>query len=76
MSRTPPNVDEKLKEAGVEPNTWSEAGGGLAVSPFVQPQLESLMRLKGLLEGLANQDQKKLKELRLHLARLQRGGGS
>ena len=76
MSNNDLPLKEKLEEFGVDPDTWAEAGGNLAVSPFVQPQLDALRRLSGLLEGLEAQDQAKLKELRLQLARLQRGGGS
>jgi hypothetical protein len=68
-------IESFLKQLGVPSGEWNPAGGNPVHFPFVKSQLETLMKLKEYMSGLAAADTQTVARLREQLTRLQRGGG-
>lgn len=73
---TPEEVLEAVKQMGAKLGEWQEVEEKEAVPPMMNRQVEALLKLRAILEGMAEQDAKRLASLREQLARLQYGGGS
>ena len=55
---------------------WQEVGGETITPKIVKQQRDALLRLKAILEGVVEQNQKKVAVVREQLHRMQHGGGS
>jgi len=69
-------IEALLERLGLDSGTWNTAEGGPTHLPFVKSQLDSLVKLRDHLSGIAETDIQTIARLREQLARLQRGGGS
>jgi len=74
--QTPEELQTLLNELGVESGEWQERDSCRVTPELVLRQRQKLERLRELLGGLVEQDQKSLAALKEQLARLQYGGGS
>jgi hypothetical protein len=73
---TAEELKEALKTHGVPDGTWQETPEQVVVSPMAATQIETLNKLKTILETLIKEDNQRIAGLREQLTRLQYGGGS
>jgi len=69
-------VQDLLKKLGLGPGAWGTNPERTVNLPVVENQKESLLKLKGLLEGVVESDRQTVVQLREQLNRLRHGGGS
>jgi hypothetical protein len=55
---------------------WEGIGGRTVRPRIVDEQRDALLRLRGILEGILEKEQKKLKVVQEQLHRMKHGGGS
>ena len=72
----PKELDDLLKRFGLDPGQWGETPEKTATSPFANQQQKMLLKLRNLLEGLAEKDRRSVAALREQIIRLEHGGGS
>lgn len=70
-----PEMIDLLKQLKGNLGTWAESPEHLTDLNLVSRQRENLIRLKGVLEELSKQDEKRLADLHEQLTRLKHGGG-
>ena len=69
-------LKRRLEEAGIPVGSWGESTPGeKPVPPTVQRQVESLVKLKGILEAQLREDVAKRAALYETVSRLKHGGG-
>ena len=76
MTTLPPDIQELLGKLGVDPGKWGETPDHLTNLGTVQRQMESLLKLRGVLEQVQGMDQRRLADLKEQLIRMKHGGGS
>lgn len=73
---TKAEVEAKLKEMGIDPNQWSDMGGGEPKHPaFILRMANNATKLKELLEAQVGQKQAEIRLLQEKLIRAKFGGG-
>ena len=72
---TPEEATEALKQLGVNPGEWGETAERLGVPLLMSNQTEALLRIRDILQKMAEEDAKKVAALREQIVRLQHGGG-
>jgi hypothetical protein len=73
---TPEELQALMERLGVNLGGWNDVEEKDAVPPMVTRQLEALVKLRAMLQGMAENDAKRVTALREQLARLEYGGGS
>lgn len=74
--KTHEQIAEELKSMGLDLGAWGMSDGGEATMPVLNRQAETLVKLRGALEGMVNKDLATLGQLREQVERLEHGGGS
>lgn len=74
--KLPPEIEEMLKKAGIDPGKWGESPEHFTDMGVVTRQRGNLLKLKEVLERTLADDQKRLADLREQATRLKHGGGS
>jgi len=68
-------LEQLMARLGIKPGDWASTTERPTHMPFVQAQMDNLVKLRDYLEGLVATDNQSLARLREQLTRLQRGGG-
>lgn len=69
-------IQERLKELGINAGEWGETVPGERTSPFMERQSAALEKVRDLLQGQVDRDKAKIAELLEQKSRLEHGGGS
>ena len=72
---TPEQAKEVLSQLGVKQGEWGETEERFGVPLLMSNQADALLRIRDMLQKMAEDDAKKVAALREQLARLQHGGG-
>lgn len=71
----PDQLIEELKKAGIDPNRWVDREDNYVKPMALDEQRKLLTQMRDLLEGIVDQDRKKVLALKEQVARLKHGGG-
>jgi hypothetical protein len=69
-------LEELLEKHGIDSSEWQGVGGQAVTPTVLKEQQQGLIKLRGLLEGKVDADQKMVVLLRERLMRMKHGGGS
>lgn len=72
---SPEKLVEELKKAGVNPDNWVDVEEKMVKPVALDEQRRLLVKMRDLFEGIAEQDRKKVLELKEQVERLKHGGG-
>jgi len=72
---SPEKLVEELKKAGINPDNWVDVEEKMVKPVALDEQRRLLVKMRDLFEGIAEQDRKKVLELKEQVERLKHGGG-
>ena len=69
------DVQQKLKDLGIDLDAWGKTPGGSVKSPILERQKDALLQIKKILEEQVGKDKGRVADLHITLQRLKHGGG-
>lgn len=71
----PEEILAKFEALGIRPNEWEQVEEHLATAAGFEEVVEGLKKLKEALESVAEEDRRKILELKTQIRQMTRGGG-
>jgi len=72
---SPEDLIKELKKIGIDPDRWVNVEEKMVKPIALEHQTKLLVQLKGMFEGIVEQDRKKILSLKEQVERLKHGGG-
>jgi len=72
---SPEDLVKALEEMGIDPDRWVNVEEKMVKPIALEQQTKLLVQLKGMFEGIVEQDRKKVLSLKEQVERLKHGGG-
>lgn len=72
---SPEDLIKELKKIGIDPDRWVNVEEKMVKPIALEQQTKLLVQLKGMFEGIVEQDRKKVLSLKEQVERLKHGGG-